>query len=260
MRSFVRRNFGLWGTLSLHRHALGLDLLRAPINVALAPIFLLTRIAGWFARLARLTELAGWLATRQIILTTSVSAKVESRVQAFIEDLVDRGFQSPAPQRATQFAIKDYVSVRNAMAEITTTCIVLICGYLIFRTATPGIISMASPVAEMQAHQRAVDNFWLGQRLGSAYYGVFSTKLSASQVIVTGVILAMIASLITTFAGIVADPLQMLTGTHRRRLHRLLGRLDAASDEANGVATEHIAARGADIVDIVLNIWRGLRG
>ena len=119
---------------------------------------------------------------------------------------------------------------------------------------------MAGPVAEMQAHQRAVENFWLGQRLGSAYYGVFSTNLTLSQVVITGVILAMIASIITTFAGIIADPLQLLLGTHRRRLHRLLARLDRATDAAGGLAPEHVAARSADIVDILLSLWRGLRG
>ena len=43
---FVRARYGLSGTLALHRHALGLDLLRAPVNVALSPLFLLARLGA----------------------------------------------------------------------------------------------------------------------------------------------------------------------------------------------------------------------
>ena len=43
---FVRARYGLRGSLALHRHALGLDLLRAPLNVMLSPLFLLTRLVA----------------------------------------------------------------------------------------------------------------------------------------------------------------------------------------------------------------------
>lgn len=260
LRQFVRALFGPRGTLRLHRTALGADLLRAPVNVALAPVYLLCRLAALLARLCRLPRIAGWLAARQIILTTNVSRQVALRTEALIGDLQVKGLQPPAPEAAVTQAVRDYTSVRNAIAEITTTCVVLICGYLIFRSATPGVISMAGPVAQMQAHDRAVDGFWAGQTLGSAYYSVFSTDLSTVQVVLTGVVLAMLASVVTTFAGVVADPVQVLTGTHRRRLARILDRLARTPHPAAGLAGEHVAARSADIADILMGIWRGLRG
>ncbi len=257
---FVRKQFGLLGTLQLHRKAFGADLLRAPINVALAPIILLTRLTALIANLCRLPRLGSWCAARRIILPTRIGQEVETNVLGLIAELEQQDLLRPAPKAATLQAVTDYTSIRTAVAEITTTCLVILLGYAIFRTATPGIISMAGPVAEMQAHQRAVEHFWAGQNLGRLYYGVFATQLTTAQVIVTGVALAMLASLVTTFAGIIADPLQVATGTHKRRLLRLLHRLDTAPDKQSMLATEHIAARSADLTDIVLNIWRALRG
>ena len=61
LRRFVRARFGPRGTLALHRHALGLDLLRAPVNVTLSPLFLLSRLAAPVLRRLRMARAADWL-------------------------------------------------------------------------------------------------------------------------------------------------------------------------------------------------------
>ena len=76
--------------------------------------------------------------------------------------------------------------------------------------------------------------------------------------ILTGIVLAVAGSLVTTFAGLVADPVQVWTGTHRRRILRLLDRLDRAED-APGIEREHLLARAGDLSDAVLMLWRNLR-
>ena len=79
--AFVARHFSLRGTLALHRGALGLDLLRAPLNVVLAPVFVLTRLAAFLARLVRLRRVAAWLGSRRILLPTRVASRVEALVR-----------------------------------------------------------------------------------------------------------------------------------------------------------------------------------
>ena len=73
-----------------------------------------------------------------------------------------------------------------------------------------------------------------------------------------GVVLAVAASLVTTFAGLIADPVQLWTGVHRRRLMRMLARLDRQQGPA-GIEREHVLARLGDLGDIASSIWRGLR-
>lgn len=257
---FVRTTFGLRGTLRLHRSAFGADLLRAPVNVMLAPVLLITRLAGLLAKLLRFRRMGNWLSHREVLLETNVSRQVAALVMDFVADLNARGDGGTVSDSVLEHEVGDYAGVRSAVAEITTTVLVMIAGFIVFQTVTPGLISLAGPVAEMGAHALAVEQFPFGQGLGRMYYGVFSTGLEAWQVMVTGIVLAMLASVVTTFVGVIADPLQVMTGTHRRRLSRLLARLEVDPDHSGGLAREHITARLADITDIVLNLWRVLRG
>lgn len=258
VRAFVRTTFGPRGTLRLHRAALGADVLRAPLNLFLAPVFLLTRLIAFLLRRFGAVRAGDWLAGRRILLATSVSRRVAARVSDLLErlDVAGAGVGASAARRAR--AVEDYVGVRNAVAEIVTTLFVLLTGYLLFHVVTPGMMSLAGPVAEMRAQAGAIRDFPLGSGLGRLFYGVVPVALPLWSVVATGVVLAGLGALVTAFAGLVADPVQVLIGTHRRRLMRMLNRLDRA--EAEGLAREHVLARAGDMSDAVMTLWRGLRG
>ncbi|SLN09627.1 hypothetical protein ROJ8625_00038 [Roseivivax jejudonensis] len=258
IRAFVRDTFGLRGTLRIHRDALGLDLLRAPVNVALAPVFLLSRLLALALHLVRLRRASAWILGRQVFLRTSVARTVADRLEALLArlDARDAGVAAD-PARRTR-AIDDYVGVRSAVSEITTSLIVLALGYLVFHAATPGIVSLAPNVADRLAQAEAARGFWAGERLGTMWYGAFPADIPPRRIVLTGFILAMLASVVTTFAGLFADPVQRATGMHRRRLRRLLSRLDRGTPE--GLAPEHFAARTGDLVDAALALLRAFRG
>ena len=258
VRAFVRRHFGLRGSLRLHRAALGWDLLRAPLNVSLAPVFLVTRLLAWLCGLLRLNRAAGWLSTRQILL--------KSRIASHVEDLIARelvadpatgleGGLTPARARL----IEDYTSVRSAVSEITTTLIVLTLGVILFGAATPGLVSLAPKVSDVIGHGRAVADFPLGRWAGGYWYAVFPPHIPLWTVVTIGVALAMLASLVTTFAGILADPVQAALGIHRRRLMRLMASLDAADTARPGLAGEHLLARMGDLADAATSLVRLFR-
>lgn len=260
IRAFVRTNFGFRGTLRLHRSALGADLLRAPANVLLAPVLLILRLIGLVAQLLRFHGIAAWMSRRKVLLQTNVSRLVAVRVLAFFSDLDAKGIGITVPDNVLEHAVLDYTGVRSAVGEITTTLLILIAGLFLFQTATPGLLSLTGPMAEMRAHTLAVEEFPLGAGLGRIYYGVFSTDLEIWQVVATGLVLAMIGSVVTTFAGVIVDPVQVMTGTHRRRLFRLIKRLEVDPSRSSGIAREHITARLADLTDMALNLWRVIRG
>lgn len=260
MHAFVRSNYGLRGTLRLHRSAFGADLLRAPANVFLAPVLLIVRLTSLLAKILRFHKTGIWLSRRKVLLRTDVSRLLASRVFAFVADLDDKGVGITLRNSELEHEVAEYTGVRNAVSEITTTLLVLIAGFAVFQSATPGLLSLTLPVAEMRAHAIAVKEFPLGQGLGEVYYGIFSTNLEAWQVVATGLVLAIITSVVTTFAGVIVDPVQVLTGTHRRRFSRLLNRLEVDPDRGGGLAREHITARLADFTDMALNLWRVMRG
>ena len=90
---FVEHHFTWPETLHLHSAALGWDFLRAPINVMLSPVLVLTRIAAIACRRIRLRGIANWLAGRRILLPTAVSRRVEALIATDLLDL-------PPPQGA----------------------------------------------------------------------------------------------------------------------------------------------------------------
>jgi len=205
--AFVRATFGVRGTLRLHSFAFGFDLLRAPANVLLAPVFLVIQLSALIARAIRCHKASIWLSQRQIFLETNVSQQVAKRVTAFIRDLETRGNMRAGSKEIVEREIANYTGVRSAVSEITTTLVVIIVGIIAFQTVTPGVVSITGQVAELRAHAHAIANFPLGQGLGRLYYGVFSTDLEPWEFVATGVVLSMLASVVTTFAGVIADPL-----------------------------------------------------
>lgn len=255
---FVRDRYGPRGTLRLHRAALGWDLLRAPVNVMLSPVFLLTRLGGWALPRLGLRSAGAWLSARRVFLPSDMGRVIQADVERLVADLDAQGIGPGAPPGITRQAAAALAETRNAVSEITTSLIVLALGWLLFGRATPGVISLAGPLAELRAHSTAVSDFLLGDRLGRAWYWAFPVELSPWEVILTGVALAVIGSLITTFAGLAADPVQVLTGSHRRRILRLLDRLDRAQP-GPGLEREHLLARAGDLSDAALLLWRSLR-
>ena len=124
---------------------------------------------------------------------------------------------------------------------------------------TPGMISLAGPMAQMRAHASAVRDFALGDTLGRAWYWAFPVEISPLAIVATGLALAAAGSLITTFAGLIADPVQLWTGLHRRRLSRLMAGLDRGTD-STAPAPEHLMARMGDLADTLSILWRSWRG
>ena len=260
IRRFVRARYGLRGTLALHRAALGWDLLRAPLNVALSPVFLLSRLAAAGLGACGARRAGAWLGARQVFLTSDVARRIESDLTGFVAGLKAQRLAPDAAPETIRHAIAAHAETRNAVAEITTSLLVLVSGYVLFQRATPGIISLAGPLAEFRAHGTAVQNFWLGDRLGRAWYWAFPVELSPWQVVATGAALAVGASLVTSFAGLIADPVQLATGTHRRRIARMLSRLDRAeAGPRGGLEREHLLARAGDLSDAAISLWRSLR-
>ena len=132
-------------------------------------------------------------------------------------------------------------------------------GFALFQSATPGVISLTPLVSDHVARASAIDGFVLGERLGALWYSIFPARLAVWTVIGIGVALAMVASLVATFAGVLADPIQAALGIHRRRLMRLLSDLDAADGPPPSLAREHVLARAADISDAGVSLIRFLK-
>ena len=291
--AFVRRHFAWHGSLRLHGAAIGFDLLRAPVNVLLSPILVLARLLAWLCRRVGLRRTASWLMSRKLLLRTAVAARVETLI---LSELIG----VPVPRNGASFdraalnrtileapqlrepirqsgsllaaqgmadrildALTEYSGTRSAIAEFTTALVMLAVGAAVFQSLTPGAISMAPGVAEQVARSTAIGAFPLGETLGAGWYGVFPVGPSPRLVALTVAGLVLLGAVVATFAGTIADPVQVRFGVHRRRLMRLMATVDAEIGRlpaAPFVAKEHFLVRIFDLWDAALSLLRVFRG
>jgi hypothetical protein len=286
---FARATFGWRGTWRLHRAALGWDLLRAPVNILLALVYVLQRLMALLCDLCRLRGVAMWLRDHPLLLRTAVAAEVERRIVAeFLElpppgavgqdalaaavlsatqvrDLIRARASVPAATalaRDVARAVEEYAGARAAVADMTTALGTLGAGAILFQALTPGMISVAPAVAASIAHQTAIAEFPLGGALGGVWYGVFPAEASVWLSLAALGGLLMVAALVSAFAGLIADPVQVALGIHRRRLIRLVDALEGAftgPGPAGFAAREHYLARLLDLADAGLSLGRYLR-
>ncbi len=281
--AFVSHNFRLKGALGLHRHALGLDLLRAPANLALAAPNLALELAALLTQ-RHSPKRARRLRGKRRFLETAVARELEWRL---FTDLLELPYEQPgrhatrdalAEEIAREPAIADmlaavaaasrqpgfevwareaagrYGESRLAVADLATSLASAGVGAALFRQWTPGALSLGPAAAQMLAQQAAVAGFPLGAGAGALWYGLFPAKASAvSAVGLTGA-LALLPAVLSAFAGVAADPVQARLGLHDRRLQRLLDALEArllGRAEAGFNPREPWVARILDLADLL---------
>jgi hypothetical protein len=290
---FVASHFSLAGTLRLHHAALGWDIVRAPLNLAMAAPQAGVLLAAVGARRLGAKRLAGTLRSRCLIQRTAVAREVawlvqtellelpardgtrEARRDALAETIVadprliiamrpmiaaiEASGTDPALRAHIGAAIADYAGTRAAAAEITTALLSLGTGAAALSKLTPGAMTLGPALAAMLAQQAAVASFPLGGALGSLWYAAFPAAPSA--VLVAGLTGGLVASVAVgaAFAGIIADPVQRQLGLHQRRLRRLLGALEQQllDPGAPGFAGhDYYVARLLDLFDLVAAAYR----
>jgi Family of unknown function (DUF6635) len=77
VNGFIDRHFSLPGSLALHRKALGWDVLRAPVNVALAVPYIGAKLTAGIAGRLGAKRVSRFLASRRILLETAVGRETE---------------------------------------------------------------------------------------------------------------------------------------------------------------------------------------
>jgi Family of unknown function (DUF6635) len=255
--AFVDRHFSLCGTLAIHRAALGLDIVRAPINLTMAAPAALLRVLISLARRAGASHVADALGRPRLLLRTAVAHHIQTLICAELLDGITS--TDPALQQRLNRTLAEYAVTRGAAAEITTAAMSLGTGTVTLGKLTPGAVSFAPILAAMVAQQAALSSFPLGVALGSLWYGLF--PVAASPILTFALSAGLIAagSVIAAFAGIIADPVQRLVGLHQRRLRRMMDALErqmldpAAPDYS---VHDRYVARLLDSLDLITAAYR----
>jgi hypothetical protein len=291
--NLVDPHFSLRAALRMHRAAFGWDMLRAPVNLTMAAPAAALHLAAAGARRLGADRVANALGRRRLLLSTSVAHRVEWLVctdllelpcqasdrvstrdalaETILTDprvltalramLTSIGLKDDDPLRrhALERTLAEYAVTRGTAAEITTALMSLSAGALTLGKVTPGAVSFGPMLASIVAQQAAISSFPLGAGFGTLWYTMFpvvpSTPLMFS---LSGGLLA-IGSVLSAFAGIVADPVQRRLGLHQRRLRRMVDAMERQmlDPSAPGYAVrDRYVARLLDVFDLVTAAYR----
>jgi hypothetical protein len=291
--AFVNRHFSLAGSLTLHRRALGFDVLKVPINVVLAVPNIALQLSGVAARKVGANGLSRLLSSHRLLLDTAVGREIEwlvmtellelphsqgdriSHKDALAEailasprletmlsktfDAIGRRANDPALRMQLEQAMATYSGTRAAAAEITATLMTLGAGVATLKRFTPGAIVLGPALASVMAQQAAVASFPLGATLGGLWYAVFPVAATPGLIAgMTGSLMAA-SAVVAAFSGIIADPIQRRLGLHQRRIRRLVDVLERqfhGDGEAGFVVRDQYVARLVSLLELLLSAYR----
>lgn len=280
---FVAKHFSLGGTLRLHRHAIGADLLRAPINLLLEVPQFLVQLMGT-ACVALGARVGEALLRRSLLLETDVAREMvrliqtellelpcrqphgvssrdalaeevlaDPRINAWVNALILSVSGNSDFRRRLEQLTWVYAGTRSAAAEVATSLLTLGAGALSLKQLTPGAMTLGPSLAAVIAQHSAIASFPLGVGLGALWYSAFPAAASPYLVDgLTGGVLVAIA-VVAPFTGLIADPLQRRLGLHERRLHRLIDKLEREFHGGGGsfITRERYVARLLGLLDLL---------
>jgi len=232
--AFVAANYAGRGAIGLNRRAFGVDVLVAPFNFLMGlPNFLL-RVMAVVLDFIGAHEAARRLARSHLGLPTSVQKTLTAKVMTDLLDLpVNPGDACDRVHEilsaAAQEPVRIYVQTRNVAADITVGTLVAVLGFVLLHQFTPGSISAGSALAHVVATEEAVSQFPFGEMLGGLYYAVFPVSPPLAIIGLALLLVMVIMAVVAAFSGIIHDPIQAISGIHRRRLKQML---DAIAESA----------------------------
>ena len=223
--SFVNDNFSLKQTWNLQRPTLWFDLACAPINSAWALPHLAIHKAAETAERVGYPQLARWAKRLPPGIKTGYQRQIEQRI---CRDLLewDREQSDRAPDRTLLDLLHQFSSGRAIVSDIFGTVLTLAMSWTIMGSTSLSLMNIAHGIARKGAHDRAASRFFLGKKVGSAFYNVFPPAIHESTIwtilFFLGAGLAVGGMACTIFS----DPIRKFLGFHRHRLDVLLDEME----------------------------------
>ena len=286
IESFAKENYSFLGSLRLHRHAIGWDMIRAPANLAMSAPFLTARIIAAGCRRLGREQAAEWLESRRYYLKTDVARELEWRLfvdflelpfaqgarqserdalaqellrdprveGAITENMETSGVRGDDPEMRAWLsgALNTYQSTRVSSADMSNALLSAGVGAIVFKQLTPGMMSLGPVAAHALVQSAAIASFPLGAGIGGVWYGLFPAVAPAALTVgATGGLVAF-GAVFSAFSGVLSDPVQRRLGIHQRRLRKLLKALEQelrGEGDARFTVRDHYVARIFDLFE-----------
>jgi putative flippase GtrA len=294
---FVEDNFSLSNAWQLNKKAFGLDMLKTPANILWTPPFFILTGAGkllkkstqnrWGHRLADLPsgfktdvekEMTWRLYTQFLELpyceeqsNSNSQRRSEGNLlfstilaQPGVVELLDKSLIAIAQlsnddvgRQKLADNLLVYTDSRKSAAELSSALIAMASGYVTNKSLSFGALGLGTAFATTLANASAASSFILGNTLGTAYYSIFSVTASKASIVAATGGIAMLLGVVSSYSGMITDPLQKQLGWHQKKLHRLVDSVEQqlTSNNANALQLKDgYVARVLDLADVLITV------
>lgn len=290
---FIANHYSFSGALKIHSHALGLDIIRVPINIIWSVFNIILSIIGLVTNIIGLKQLSEkikkippgietdmdreikYLVITELLQLPFADGERNSKIDSLMEEILkDKKLQSyinhelnelrllhnqPDFKERIEQKLTEFGAVRTGSADLASNIVLMLSSHGALGQTTIGALSAGHAVSALIAKSIAASNFWLGATIGSYYYALVPVAVSLRLIIAVTSIVAVILSIISTFIGIITDPIQAKLGIHKRRLNKLITSIqDDLENTTSGEfkLREKYIGRLLDIVDCLTMLRR----
>jgi hypothetical protein len=251
----VSENFSLEQTWRLQRPTLWFDLACTPVNSAWALPHLAIRKAAETAERVGYTQLTRWVKCLPPGIKTGYQRQIGRRIcrdllewdreqspaalpQGFLKELeavpslrkrietLELARSDRAPARTLVDLLHQFSTGRAIVSDLFGTLLTLATSWAIMGSTSLSLRSIAHDVAAKSAHDRAASRFFLGKKMGSAFYNAFPPAVHESTIWTILIFLGVGLTVGGMACTIFSDPIRKLLGFHRNRLEVLLDEVE----------------------------------
>jgi len=285
---FVIKHYSLKGAAKLHRHALGWDLVKVPINIILSVFNILMALVSFIADLVLPKSISNKIRKVPFVVKTKMDKELEqliihellelpcsdvrpeSRKDALMQAILDDkqlqklfnteldAFIANHPdarysQKELLRKFTEYAAARTATADLASNAALLLYTKITMGAPAFGSLSAGTALASSITQSMAITEFWAGSFLGGLYYSHVGVTASLRLVISMTLLVTVALAILATFSGIITDPIQAKLGIHHKRLNEMLDSLegDLLKSDTKFSLKEKYAGRLFDLLDIL---------
>jgi hypothetical protein len=255
---FVSTHFNIKGAFRINKKAFGLDMVKAPINIVWMVPYLIMQLSSKLTSKIGLNNISlkmgkfpkgiktaverevNWLIYNDLLeipykdgdresnknkLLETCLAQPEMKMllnQYFIQ--ITKKSENPEFRASLENNINELTNCRTAASDLAGCVVSLASGAMVGKF-TPGAVSSGTLLATTLAQQVAISNFFLGNTIGSLWYGLFPASASLGLLATTTGSAFLGLGVVSAFAGIFIDPIQAKIGLHEKRLKKLIEKI-----------------------------------
>jgi len=183
--------------------------------------------------------------------------EISTWVDAALREIANRADASGYKDRLEE-NLQEFATAQVSAADIAGNLIILAVTYIKTKEYASGAYGAGTVIAGILAQNLAIQSFWAGPTLGAIWYGWFPAQASIALTVASIAVVAIVLAVLSSFAGMLVDPIQKMMGLHQKRLSRALDDLEA---DLKGVGSKGYQTKGpivARVIDVVDMIYQAL--